>query len=118
MSGLRRKAEKTVGSLSQEIEMMSSDISDMRTTVSQEIKERKKEERNRRTAEADAERLRRELRGEREELRLAIAKETELQIERDRLDAVLGKVGANALDELEARLEGSEDRRWQADAEI
>ena len=47
MSGLRRKAEKTVGSLSQEIEMMSSDISDMRTTVSQEIKERKKEERNR-----------------------------------------------------------------------
>ena len=69
-------------------------------------------------AEADAERLRRELRGEREELRLAISKETELQIERDRLDAVLGKVGANALDELEARLEGSEDRRWQADAEI
>ena len=118
MSGLRRKAEKTVGSLSQEIEMMSSDIADMRMSVNQEIKERKKEERNRRTAEADAERLRRELRGEREELRVAIAKETELQIERDRLDAVLGKVGANALDDLEARLEASEERRWQADAEI
>lgn len=118
MSTLRKKAEKTVGSLSQEIEMMSSDLSDMRNTVAQEIKMRKKEERNRKTAEADAERLRRELRGERDELRLAVAKETELQIERDRLDAVLSKVGAGALDDLEARLQASEERRWQCEAEI
>ena len=118
MSTLRKKAEKTVGSLSQEIEMMSSDLSDMRNQVAQETKSRKKEERNRRTAEADAERLRRELRGERDELRLAVAKETELQIERDRLDAVLSKVGAGALDDLEARLQASEERRWQAEAEI
>jgi hypothetical protein len=118
MSTLRKKAEKTVGSLSQEIEMMSSDLSDMRTTVAQEIKIRKKEERNRKTAESDAERLRRELRGERDELRLAVAKETELQIERDRLDAVLSKVGAGALDDLEARLQASEERRWQCEAEI
>jgi hypothetical protein len=118
MSTLRRKAEKTVGSLSQEIEMMSSDLTDMRTQVAQETKQRKKEERNRRTAEADAERLRRELRQERDELRLAVAKETELQIERDRLDAVLSKVGAGALDDLEARLQASEERRWQSEAEI
>jgi len=118
MSTLRKKAEKTVGSLSQEIEMMSSDLTDMRTQVTQETKQRKKEERNRRTAEADAERLRRELRAERDELRLAVAKETELQIERDRLDAVLSKVGAGALDDLEARLQASEERRWQSEAEI
>ena len=118
MSTLRKKAEKTVGSLSQEIEMMSSDLSDMRNQVSQEIKMRKKEERNRKIAESDAERLRRELRGERDELRLAVAKETELQIERDRLDAVLSKVGAGALDDLEARLQASEERRWQCEAEI
>lgn len=118
MSSLRQKAEKTVGSLSQEIEMMSADLADQRTQLAQEIKLRRKEEKNRRTAEADAERLRRELRGERDELRLAVAKETQLQIERDRLDAVLSKVGAGALDDLEARLQSSEERRWQAEAEI
>lgn len=118
MSSLRQKAEKTVGSLSQEIEMMSADLADQRTQLAQEIKLRRKEEKHRRTAEADAERLRRELRGERDELRLAVAKETQLQIERDRLDAVLSKVGAGALDDLEARLQSSEERRWQAEAEI
>ena len=118
MSSLRQKAEKTVGSLSQEIEMMSSDLADMRAQLAQETKLRKNEEKHRRTAEADAERLRRELRAERDELRLAVAKETQLQIERDRLDAVLSKVGAGALDDLEARLQASEERRWQAEAEI
>ena len=118
MSSLRQKAEKTVGSLSQEIEMMSADLADQRTQLAQEIKLRRKEEKHRRTAEADAERLRRELRGERDELRLAVAKETQLQIERDRLDAVLSKVGAGALDDLEARLQSTSQRLSGSNAKL
>ena len=59
MSSLRQKAEKTVGSLSQEIEMMSADLV-TREHSFPKIELRRKEEKHRRTAEADAERLQRE----------------------------------------------------------
>ena len=71
----------------------------------------------RRAAEQESGRLRREVAALKREIRDATAKETRLEIDNKRLEAILGKVGDGALDEMERRLQQSEEARWKAEVE-
>ena len=114
---LKHKAETTVGQLAQEIDMLSTEMQEMRFSLEQESKKVKAEGNLRRAAEQEAGRLRREVAALKREIRDATAKETRLEIDNKRLEAILGKVGDGALDEMERRLQKSEEARWKAEVE-
>jgi len=114
---LKHKAETTVGQLAQEIDMLSTEMQEMRFSLEQESKKVKAEGNLRRAAEQETGRLRREIAALKREIRDATAKETRLSVDNQRLEAILGKVGDGALDEMERRLQKSEESRWKAEVE-
>ena len=118
MKTLKHKAETTVGQLAQEIDMLSTEMQEMRFALEQESKKTKQEGNLRRAAEQEAARLRREISSLKVEMREATTKQTRMTVENQRLEAILAKVGDGALDELEGRLRTSEEMRWKAEMEV
>ena len=115
MKTLKHKAETTVGQLAQEIDMLSTEMQEMRFALEQESKKTKQEGNLRRAAEQEAARLRREISSLKVELKDGTSQVTRMTVENQRLEAILSKVGDGALDDLEDRLRKSEELRWKAE---
>ena len=118
MKGLKKKAETTVGQMADEIEMLSSELHEMRALLEQEVKKRRHEEKTRRTLETINEDLRRDLSHAREGMRQSEVNLVKAVAERDRFEAILDKVGSGAMDELELRCQEAEQMRFRSEGEL
>ena len=118
MRTLQQKAEITLGQMNDEIDMLSSEIAQVRNLLETEVKRRKLAESEVQKQDEVGTSLRRELRKAQEDVRKGETAIARGNAERERLDHILDKVGSGALEELESSCHEAEEMRFRAEGEL